>query len=269
MIGEFESGRSVCPRSRGTVAGCSWVNQPKDCGLSDQKSGQSPCRQTTTHSLRVADISSRCVRRAPGDRRRVRSGGLLAATASSLVIQRARQESVIKARPQSDRWPFPKVSEDYRFADGSRWQGIRECMATVSPMAHPPQPIQPSGRRRCHATENLPDVRKPEDCYPQRSCAPSFIAHVEDLVPGFPREVRLQPVPLESCLPESETAAALSLRKGPTEALFDNGFYGSLLSLCQLPYFFVKVIWYLYGCFHMANPIILYGKMSSNSRGLI
>jgi len=107
-------------------------------------------------------------------------------------------------------------------------------------------------------------VRKPEDCYPQRSCAPSFIAHVEDLVPGGPREVRLQPVPLESCLPESETAATLSLRKVSTEALFDNGFYGSLLSLCQLPHFFVETIWYLYGCLHMGNHIILYGKMSSN-----
>ena len=77
--------------------------------------------------------------------------------------------------------------------------------------------------------------------------------------------MRLQPVSLESGLPESETSAALTLRKGPTETLFDNGFYGSLLSLCQLPHFFVKVIWYLYGCFHMANHIILYGKMSSNS----
>jgi hypothetical protein len=116
--------------------------------------------------------------------------------------------------------------------------------------------------------ENLPDVRKPEDCYPQRSCAPSFIAHVEDLVPGCPREVRLQPVSLEGGFPESETAAALSLRKGPTETLFDNGFYGSLLSLCQLSHFFVKIIWYLYGRLHMANHITLYGKMSSNSRKL-
>lgn len=77
--------------------------------------------------------------------------------------------------------------------------------------------------------------------------------------------MRLQSVSLESGLSESETAAALALRKGPTETLFDNRFYGSLLTLCQLPHFFVKTIWYLYGCLHMANHIILYGKMSSNS----
>ena len=88
---------------------------------------------------------------------------------------------------------------------------------------------------------------------------------MEDLVPGCPCKVRLQPVSLESGLPEAETSAALTFRKGPTETLFDNGFYGSLLSLCQLPHFFVKIIWYLYGCFHMANHIMLYGQMSSNS----
>jgi hypothetical protein len=99
-------------------------------------------------------------------------------------------------------------------------------------------------------------VHKPEDCCPQRSCAPSFIAQVEDLIPGRPCEVRLQPISLETSLSESETANALAVRKGPTEALFDNGFYGSLLSLCQLPHFFVKIVWYLYGCFHMANHII-------------
>jgi hypothetical protein len=65
---------------------------------------------------------------------------------------------------------------------------------------------------------------------------------MEDLVPGCASKVRLQPVSLESGLPDSEAFAALTLRKGPTETLFDNGFYGSLLSLCQLPHFFVKII---------------------------
>ena len=88
---------------------------------------------------------------------------------------------------------------------------------------------------------------------------------MEDLVPGCPREVRLQAVSLETGLPESETAAALALRKGPTETLFDNSSYGSLFSLCQLPHLFVKGIWYLDGCLHMANHIILYGKMSRYS----
>ena len=244
------------------------ISQPADFEPSSLKSGQSPCRQSTTHSLRAADISSRCVHRAPGDRRRARSQGLLAATASSLLIQRARQGSVIQARPRPGRWRFPRVSGDYRFADASRWIGIREGMATVSPMTHAPQPIRPSERRRCHATENLPYVRKPEDCYPRRSCAPSFIAQVEDLIPGCSREVRVKSISLECGLPESETASALTLGKGPTETLFNNGFNGSLLSLRQLSHFIVKTIWYLYGCFHIASHIILYGMVSSKLSGL-
>jgi len=74
--------------------------------------------------------------------------------------------------------------------------------------------------------------------------------------------VGLQPISLETGLPESETIAALALREGPTETLFDNRFYGSLLSLCQLPHLFVKAIWYLDGCLHMVNHITLYGEMS-------
>jgi hypothetical protein len=84
---------------------------------------------------------------------------------------------------------------------------------------------------------------------------------VEDLVPGCASKVRLKSVSLESGLPESETFAALTLGKGEAETLFDKGFYGSLLSLCQLPHFFVKTIWYLYGCLHMVNHIISYWKM--------
>jgi len=71
--------------------------------------------------------------------------------------------------------------------------------------------------------------------------------------------MRLQPVSLEAGLAEPKTIAALALSKGPTETLFDNGLYGSLLSLCQLPHLFVKTIWYLDGCLHMANRSILYG----------
>ena len=236
-----------------------------DFEQSDQKSGQSPCRQTTTHSLRAADIPLRCVHHAPGGPRRARSGGLPAATANSLLIPRARQESVIQARPRSGQWRFPEVSGDCKFADVSRWRGIRECMATVSPMVHDPQPIRQSGRRLCHAMESLLDVRKPEGCCPQRSCAPSFIAQLEDLVPGRSRKVRLQPAAFESGLPEPETAAALTFRDSSTETRFDNGLHCCVLSVCQLSHFFMNTVWYLYGCLHIANHIILYGKMSSNS----
>jgi hypothetical protein len=77
--------------------------------------------------------------------------------------------------------------------------------------------------------------------------------------------MRLQSFSLETGLPESERTAVLTFGKGPTETLFDNGFYGSLFSLCELPHFFIKTVWYLYGCLHMANHIILYGKISSKS----
>jgi hypothetical protein len=113
--------------------------------------------------------------------------------------------------------------------------------------------------------ESLLDVRKPEGCCPQRSCAPSFIAQLEDLVPGRSRKVRLQPAAFESGLPEPETAAALTFRDSSTETRFDNGLHCCVLSVCQLSHFFMNTVWYLYGCLHKANHIILYGKMSSNS----
>jgi hypothetical protein len=112
--------------------------------------------------------------------------------------------------------------------------------------------------------ESLPDVRKPEGCCPQRSCAPSFIAQLEDLVPGHSRKVRLQPGAFESGLPETEATAALTFRDRPAEALFDNGFHCCSLLVCQLSHLIIKTVWYLYGCLHMANHIKLYGQMSSD-----
>ncbi len=244
------------------AACCNPFSQPTDFGQSDQKNGQSPCRRSTTRSLHAADIAIRSVRHAPGGPRRARSEGLPAATASSLLIPRARQGLVIQARPRLGRWRFPKVLEDCIFADASRWRGIRGCKAMGSPTAHAPQPIEQSGRRRRHAMKNLPDVRKPEDCYPQRSCASPFIAQVEDLVPGCSGEVRLESFALESSLPKPEATTALTFRDSPTETLFDNRLHGSLLPLCQSPHFFVENVWYLYGRLHIPNHIMLYGKMS-------
>ena len=249
----------------GVLAGasCSLFSQPMDCEQSDRKIGRSPCQQSTTPSPRAADIWSRCVRRAPVDPRRARPEGSLSATASSLLIQRARQASVIQARLRPGQSRFPEVSEDHRFAGGSRWRGIHERMATVSPMVHDPQPIRQSGRKLRHAMESLPDVRKPEGCCPQRSCAPSFIAQLEDLVPGRSPKVRLQSGTLESGLPEAEATAALTFRDRPTEALFDNGLHCCSLSVCQLSHLIIKAVWYLYGCLHMVTHITLVGQMSS------
>ena len=75
----------------------------------------------------------------------------------------------------------------------------------------------------------------------------------------------MQPLSLESSFSELETAAPLTLRNSPAEALFDNGLHGSLFTLRQLPHFFVKAIWYLYGCLHMGNDITGYGMMSPSS----
>jgi hypothetical protein len=73
--------------------------------------------------------------------------------------------------------------------------------------------------------------------------------------------MRLQTVSLETGLSESERLAMVTLGKGPAEVFFDDGFYGSLLPLCQLPHFFVETVRYLYGCLHMANHITSYAKM--------
>ena len=253
--------------TRGGKAVACWslFSQPMDFEQSDQKNGQNPCRQTITHSLRAADISLQPVHHAPGDPKRARSKGLPAATASSPLIPRARQGSVIQARPRPGQRPFPEVSEGYKFAGVSRWRGIRECMARVLPTVHAPQPIRQYGRRQYHAMGSPPDVRKPEGCCPRRSCTPSFIAQLDDLVPSCSREVRLQAFALESCLPEPKAASALTFRDNPSEALFDNGLHCCLLSVCQLSHLFKKAVWYLYGCLHTVNRIILYGKMSSHS----
>jgi hypothetical protein len=75
--------------------------------------------------------------------------------------------------------------------------------------------------------------------------------------------MRVQAISLEGGLPEPEMAATRTLRQRPAEALFDDSLHGRLLSLCQLPQLFVKTIWYLYGCLHTGNHIVMYWSMSS------
>jgi hypothetical protein len=99
-------------------------------------------------------------------------------------------------------------------------------------------------------------VRKPEDCCPQRSCAPFFVAHVENLIPGCSCEVRLQSSPLECGLPKLEGGATLTLGKSPAKTLFDNSLHRCMFPLGQLLHFSIKSIWYLYGRLHMVNHII-------------
>ncbi len=110
--------------------------------------------------------------------------------------------------------------------------------------------------KRSHAMKNLPDGRKPEGCCLWRSWPPSFIAQLENLVPGRSYEVGLQSVALESGLAEPEAAAVLTFGGRPTETRFDNGLHCRLFPVGQLSHFFIKTVWYLYGCFHMYNYII-------------
>ena len=48
------------------------------------------------------------------------------------------------------------------------------------------------------------------------------------------------------------------------QTLFDNALHSCVLLVGQFSNFFKKAIRYLYGCLHMGNHIILYGKLSSN-----
>jgi len=185
---------------------CFLVTQPADCEPPNRRSGQSPYPLSTTRSRRAADISPRCAHHGFEGLRCVRSGGLTAAMASSLLIRKAEQESVIRAKPRPGRWLFSGVSEECRFEDGSRWRGIRVCMATVLPTAHDPRRVRRSGCTQPHATESPPDVRTPRGCYPEQSSAAPFIAQFANLIPGTSGKVRLQSFALESGLPKPETA---------------------------------------------------------------
>jgi hypothetical protein len=267
----FRENRQVFARKidyrKGQQAGgsCGRFRQPTDFERSGRKSDQSPCRPSTVPSLRGPCIRRLFSRHGSADPPPVRSRAWGAIASSNPQLRKAGQGSVIQSRHQPGRSLYPEASAGHISLDGSRWQGIREGMATGLPVAHAPQPVERSGRRRTHARENLPDVRKPEDCYPPRSCAPPFIAQVEDLVPVCAGEVGLESFPLEGSLPQSKPTAALPFRNSPPETLFDNGLHCPLLPLSQLTHFLVKTIWYLYGCLHMASHIIKYGWMSNKT----
>jgi hypothetical protein len=188
-----------------------------------------------------------------------------AETASSNpLFQKAGQGSGIQSKPEPGRWPYRQASGARISLDESRWQGIREYTATVSPMAHDPLLIRQRGHRQSRAMGNPPDERRPEDCYPGRSRTPPFITQLKDLVPGCPCNVRLQPSSFERSLPKPKLVTALPFGNSTTEALFHDSLDCCMPLLGQLPHFVVKVVWYLYCCLHMANHIIGYGMVSSS-----
>jgi len=231
-----------------------------------RETGQSPCRLSTVRSRHGPCIMPLSLRRVSADLKLDRSPAWAATASSNPLPQKAARGSVIRSRHQPGRWPYPEASGERIFLDESRWQGIREYTATVSPMVRDPQPIQQCAHRQYRAMGNLPDARKRVDCYPQRSCTPPFIAQVQNLVPGCSCEVRLQSFSLESGLTKPEVTAALPLRNNTAETLFDKSLDCRLFALGQFPHLIIKTIRYLYGCFHMANHITSYGMMSNTWR---
>jgi hypothetical protein len=125
-----------------------------------------------------------------------------------------------------------------------------------------PRPALPSGCRLCHARKSLLDGRRPEGWCQQQSSAPPFITQLKDLVPGCSGEVRLETIAFECSLSELEVTPTLPFRHNLAQALFYDDLHGCALLVGKCSNLFKKAIRYLYGCLHMANHIIAYGKSS-------
>ena len=111
-----------------------------------------------------------------------------------------------------------------------------------------------------------PDQKSGQSLCRQTTTHSLRAAQLEDLIPGCSREVSLQSAALESGLPEPKAAAAAMFRDSPAETRFNNGPYGCLLPVRQLAHFFIKTVWYPYGCLHIVSHVTLYGKMSRYSK---
>ena len=68
---------------------------------------------------------------------------------------------------------------------------------------------------------SLPGERRQAGWYPQRSRAPSFVRNVPKPLPGNARNMRLEALPLECGLPQSEGAGPFALCNDPSETLFN------------------------------------------------
>jgi hypothetical protein len=223
---------------------------------------QSLCPRSTTRSRRVPCIMLLPVRHGSADPIHVLSQERDEGASSNPLFLTAGQRSAIPARPQSGLWPYREVSAESISADGSQLQEIREYMAMELPTAFGPQPIQRCGLVRYHARAYLRGVRKREDCCLQQSPAASFIAEITDAVPGCSLKVGLKSLSPECSLTEFEPPPPLAFGDDTTKTFFHKGFQRCILLVGQLASLFQKAVRYLYGCFHMADHIILYGKMS-------
>lgn len=79
--------------------------------------------------------------------------------------------------------------------------------------------------------------------------------------------MRLQAVALESGPSETELTTPFAFGDNPAQTLFDKGLQSCPLSVGQLTGFLKEAIWYLYGCFHMSNHIIVSNQMSMGYSG--
>jgi len=73
--------------------------------------------------------------------------------------------------------------------------------------------------------------------------------------------MRLQASAFKGCLAKFEPPTLLVLGYNPAQTFLDEGFQGGSLTMRQLACFFKNTIWYLYGCFHMYNHIMAYGRL--------
>ena len=75
--------------------------------------------------------------------------------------------------------------------------------------------------------------------------------------------MRLQAFPFERGFAKLEAFTLTVFGDDPAEPGLDKGFHGCVLLPRHVARFLEKAIRYLYGCLHMANHIMLYGRMSN------
>ncbi len=73
----------------------------------------------------------------------------------------------------------------------------------------------------------------------------------------------LQSLAAETRIAKLKVLPATPLCDDAPEALFDEFFKGSPIALRQFARFFEEIVGDLYGCLHMANHIIPYGRPSN------
>lgn len=170
------------------------VSRLRDSEPSTREIGHSPDPPSTTQALRVAGIEPRLARHGFEDRTRGKPGARPGIASSNPRAPTGGQGSVIPSKLQPGLSPLAGESAEHRYAHGSQWREIRECMAMVWPMALVAQPVRGGEHRPVRAKGNLRGGHTREYCYRRRSSAAAFVAQFPNLLPGGSREMRMQPM---------------------------------------------------------------------------